>query len=427
MKKQLFNLKNVILILATGLIGMNVYGQMQIDNPGFENWDDEGTSSEEPANWNSFMTADCTLGAGLCGFAQSQHVEQSTDAHSGTYSARIWSTAPIPGVVANGNMTLGRVHMGSTTASDPANYNYTDITNPDFNQILTDRPDSLVAWVKFNPQTATDIARISASIHDSYNYRDPEDANATPHVVAHAVLNYSTTNGAWKRISIPFDYVGPSIDIQFILITFTTNMAPGGGSVNDEVFIDDVELIYNMNKVKITPVADQNLEENEVGIELTANETPLTGISVTSRQWRYSMTTGGPYNNDILGQTAPTYTPLFANAGTYYVACGTNFEGDVVTSNEVKITVTPTVGLTENEMMSFAVYATDQTLNVDFSNIDMDNASIKVLSVDGRVVAKHTLEGNKLNSIQLSVPTGIYFYSIGNGEHFYQGKVFINK
>ena len=29
------------------------------------------------------------------------------------------------------------------------------------------------------------------------------------------------------------------------MITFASNSTPGGGDVNDEVFIDDVELIYN--------------------------------------------------------------------------------------------------------------------------------------------------------------------------------------
>ena len=52
------------------------------------------------------------------------------------------------------------------------------------------------------------------------------------------------TNG-WERKSVPFAYVGPSSNPEYILITFTTNKTPGGGSAGDEVFIDDVELIYN--------------------------------------------------------------------------------------------------------------------------------------------------------------------------------------
>jgi hypothetical protein len=105
-------------------------------------------------------------------------------------------------------------------------------------------PDSIVFWVQFNAGNNADSARIHAIIHDEYNFRDPIDAASAPYTVATAGLNYGTTNG-WERKSVPFDYVGPSTTAKFILITFTTNKVPGGGSAGDEVFIDDVELIYN--------------------------------------------------------------------------------------------------------------------------------------------------------------------------------------
>lgn len=338
MKKKLFNLKKIALFCATAFLSLSTMAQMQVGNSDFENWDNVGDSEEEPTNWNSFMTADCTLGSFMCGIAQSQLIERSTDAHSGSYSARIWSKSTF-GIVANGNMTLGRVHMGSSTADDSDNYNYTDIADPDFNQPFTGNPDSLVAWVKFNPQSATDKARVSATIHNDNNYRDPDDGSATNFVVAKAVHNYNSTDDEWQRISVPFDYIGPSTDAQYILITFTTSNTPGGGSANDEVFIDDLEMIYNQNELDVTPIADQYLVENEAGTDLTANETPKPGSSVTSRQWKYATTSGGPYGNDITGETSSTYTPEFASAGTYYVVCETDFEGDVLTSNEVKIIV----------------------------------------------------------------------------------------
>jgi hypothetical protein len=48
-------------------------------------------------------------------------------------------------------------------------------------------------------------------------------------------------------MSVPFNYVAgsPAPIPAFILVTFTTNKTPGGGSNNDEVLIDDIELIYN--------------------------------------------------------------------------------------------------------------------------------------------------------------------------------------
>ncbi|WP_417266249.1 T9SS type A sorting domain-containing protein [Brumimicrobium sp.] len=336
MKKRLFNFKSLLLIIATGLLSMSTFAQMQIDNSDFEQWDDVGSTDEEPVNWNSFMTANCHL-SWQCGIAQDQQIERTTDAHSGTYAARIWSRS-VFGVVANGNMTIGRINMGSSTATDDSNFNYTNTTDPDFNQALTGKPDSLVVWVKYNPVQATSLARISATIHDNFNYRDPEDAVASPHKVAQAILNYGSTNNQWSRISIPFDYAGPATTPAFILITFTTSSIAGGGSANDEVFIDDLELIYNANEVEIAPIAVQNLFVNESGNVLTATETPNAASSVTARQWKSSTTAGGPYTA-IAGETGTTYTPSFSTAGTYYVVCETDFDGDVVVSNEVQVIV----------------------------------------------------------------------------------------
>lgn len=213
----------------------------QIDNGDMEVWDNLGTADEEPANWNSFMTA-----TGGLAFFGSQQVEQSTNvpsSSSGMYSARVYSKSTL-GIVANGNLTLGRINMGSSTPSSPDNYNYTSTGDSDFSQALTASPDSLVFWVNYNANNSSDSARVRAVIHDNYDYRDPTDAGSEPHTVAVASLNYVPTNG-WERKSVPFAFVGPSSNPEYILITFTTNKTPGGGSAGDEVFIDEVELIYN--------------------------------------------------------------------------------------------------------------------------------------------------------------------------------------
>ena len=223
------------------LISTATLFSQQIDNASMEEWDNLGISTEEPANWNSFMTA-----TGGLAFFGSQQVEQSSDVastSSGMYSARVFSRSVL-GIVANGNLTLGQINMGSSTPSSTDNYNFTNTADSDFSQILTAMPDSIVFWVQFNASNNADSARIHAIIHDEYDFRDPIDAASAQYTVAVAGLNYGTTNG-WERKSLPFDYVGPSTTAKFILITFTTNKIPGGGSAGDEVFIDDVELIYN--------------------------------------------------------------------------------------------------------------------------------------------------------------------------------------
>ena len=119
----------------------------QIDNGAMESWDNLGSSTEEPSNWNSFMSAS----GGLALFG-SQQVEQSSNvpaSSSGSYSARVFSKSTI-GIIANGNLTLGRINMGSSTPSSSQNYNYTVTGDSDFSQELTSSPDSIVFWVKYN-------------------------------------------------------------------------------------------------------------------------------------------------------------------------------------------------------------------------------------------------------------------------------------
>jgi hypothetical protein len=220
------------------------FSQQQVGNGDMELWDNVGQSSEEPSNWNSFKT-----GQGSFASFASQQVQRSTAIRTGAtgqYCVRVWSKSTL-GIVANGNLTLGKINMGSSTPSDPANYNFSQTADANFSEALTTTPDSIVFWVKYTSANASDSARVHAIIHDSYDLRDPIDANSLPHVVASAELNYSRTSGSWVRKSVPFVYVpgSPAPTPAFILLTFTTNKTPGGGSANDEVLVDDIELIYN--------------------------------------------------------------------------------------------------------------------------------------------------------------------------------------
>jgi hypothetical protein len=312
--------------------------QTQIVNLGFEDWDALGTSSEEPVGWNSFMNAQNN---GVSGFvfdlARTQKVERNTDKRpgsAGNYSARIWSNS-VFGVVANGNLTTGRIMIGSTTADSPDNHNRTLTSNSLYNQPFTGLPDSLVVWVKYSA-AAGNTARISATIHGNYDYRDPEasDPNAANFVVGRAVLNYPPTGGNWIRLSIPFDYNFPHSDPRYILITFTTNSTPGGGASGDQVFIDDLEFIY-VPRVTVAPNTAQNLIINQNGATLTVSE----NFTPVSREWKFSTVSGSGYTSFATPQTGSTLVPGFATPNTYFVVCESNHNGTIVRSNEVIINV----------------------------------------------------------------------------------------
>lgn len=253
----------------------------QIANQSFENWHTSTDSYQEPNAWHSFETATGNLAS-----AAGHHIEASTDAHSGSTSARIFATEMdyfFFKVIANGTMTTGRMNAASPTAADATgNYAYADMSKTDldgngdpFYTPLCSKPDSIVAWVKFKQGTANaqhPYATISAAITDGTFYQDPEVKTST-NVVAKAKNNeIATTNEKWKRISIPFEYTQNTVDPKAILVTISTNADAGQGSGNDEVLVDDIELIYNAKvtglKIKGQKVSDFKADQTEYTMEL---------------------------------------------------------------------------------------------------------------------------------------------------------------
>ncbi|MFM7644837.1 MAG: hypothetical protein ACKO5N_08630 [Sphingomonadales bacterium] len=225
------------------IIGLQTsFFAQQIGNSGFENWDNLGSNQEEPTNWSSFKTASGSLAS----FASKQ-VERSTSVRSGasgSYCARIWSKSTL-GIMANGVLTTGRMNMGSSNISSPENYNYSVLGDAAFSEALTQAPDSIVFWARYTA-ASSEKAGMHALIHDQFAVQDPVNSASQPYIVAEADVQFSPTNNAWKRFSVPFVYtVNTGLVPKFILLTFTTNHIPGGGSANDQVLIDDVQLIYN--------------------------------------------------------------------------------------------------------------------------------------------------------------------------------------
>lgn len=257
------------LLIIFLLLGPQFYAQ-QIGNSGFENWDNLGSNQEEPTNWSSFKTATGSFAA-----FGSKQVERSSTVRSGatgTYSARIWSKSTL-GIMANGVLTTGRMNMGSSNLSSPDNYNYTVLNDAAFSEALTLGPDSIVFWARYTAG-ASEKAGIHAVIHDQFSVQDPINAASEPYVVADANFQFSPTNNNWVRFSVPFTYtVNTGLAPKFILLTFTTNHIPGGGSANDEVLIDDVELIYNT----IGFESEVSSEQFNVFID-EANRLVLTGF-----------------------------------------------------------------------------------------------------------------------------------------------------
>ena len=222
----------------------NVYGQ-QIGNYTFEEWDSNG----EPKNWNGFKTAGGSYANMVSGEGK---VGSNSDVRPGTAgktSARVYSTSVV-GVVANGNMTTGQIIAGAMSAANTDNHNESKIGDSNFSQVLTARPDSFTVWLKYVPMSgSSSTAGFSNYIHGNHSgFTDPLTGNSSKYIVASANVSKLTTDRGWKRFSIPFDYATYTANGEspaYIMTTFNTNSTPGGGDAGEELYVDDILLIYN--------------------------------------------------------------------------------------------------------------------------------------------------------------------------------------
>jgi hypothetical protein len=383
------------------------FSQTQIGNSAFEAWEVVASPDEEPVNWSSFLTASGSLAQ----FAQSE-LDKSTDVRpgsTGTYSAHIFSQNVL-GVIANGNVTTGRINMGSATPSSANNYNSSVIADASFSEALADYPDSLVFWAKFTPINAADSARVSAILHDNYAFRDPIDGASAPHMVASAMRNYITTNGQWVRFSVPFTYSGPASTPAFLLITFTTNKTPGGGSGNDQVWIDDVELIYNPGS-NLPIIANDDVaatdEDTPVPISVLLNDIdPENDIDTAS----INIVTNGSNGTATVNTTTGviTYTPNSAFTGTdsfVYEICDGDTGNPTCDDATVTVTVSAVGGIGETSSEKVRAVIADHTLSI-FSAIPL-SGTMAVYASSGQLV----YEGD-INSHFTFSDSGLYIVRI---------------
>ena len=232
------------LLLLVVFPGVMATAQLQLENPGFEQWEDILASVtdtiREPVDWSSLKTSDdptlSTMAPDVC--------TRSQNAHSGEYSIKLTNVQSF--IVANGVATNGRMHASITPGDS---YIYTDPEDSKWNTPFTGRPDSVAGWIKYAPE-GEDVLQIQVILHKGYAQRpDPEpDVNWIADAVFTSPLN---TEGGWVRFSQPFTYNHETIPEHVLVILNSGNgFEPVAGSV---LMVDDLEMIYN------TPQSNENL------------------------------------------------------------------------------------------------------------------------------------------------------------------------
>lgn len=255
----------------------NVGDAFQIPNSNFETWT---ATSGEPQHWHGFKSASGTWAALAPGsFGQSTDKRPGS---TGNYSAVATSGSAF-GVVGNGTFTNGQLNAGSTTPTASSNHSKMDVTstakdkdgNPFYTAMLA-KPDALKTWFKFTQKTANaqyPYATISAILFDGTYYQDPENKAYTN--VAGKASNKTIEVTDWKEITVPFNFTGYTAECKAILVTMSTNATPGKGSSGDQIWADDLTLVYNAEISSVAYKGQQlTFTDGNVTLEGTFEQAP---------------------------------------------------------------------------------------------------------------------------------------------------------
>ena len=224
----------VLLALLTSLSGTYSYGQQQVDNSGFEDWEEIRSEVEEPVNWNSIKNTD---GGKMTNRLAPEVYFKSETAHSGKYSLKLVNESTV-GIIANGMVTNGAIH-GEMDKSK--SYVYTDTSQAGFSTTFMSRPDSVTGWYIYSP-VENDSAMVVVLLHEGY-ITLPDHGTKSSWYGGVKVMLGSTGSNSWKRFSAPIQYFKEG-NPKFILVVFSAGNRQNAieGST---AFFDDIKLIYN--------------------------------------------------------------------------------------------------------------------------------------------------------------------------------------
>ena len=262
--------QSIIKSLAIGLsllatVSLSAQNNYQLPNNGFESWDGSANDAE-PTHWNSFATCDGSWSS-LASSTHHYHRYGSRPGGTGSHYLTIY-TQSILGIKANGNMTTGRIHAGSLSASSSDNYNYTERSNADHSCPFTATPDSMYVWVSFYAGSGNSVAQVEAVLHGNSDFKAPNDVSNTSLYKGRAVAEFTRTTTSdsqmqWQLMKVPFVYNGTST-ANYMLVNMTTNKNPGEGDGYDSLSVDDIEFIFSawLTSIKVNGEAVEGFQKD---------------------------------------------------------------------------------------------------------------------------------------------------------------------
>ena len=284
-------------LFMTCALTAGAQGIYQFADPGFEQ---DWTNAKEPGNgWHSFVTARTEDLGSLDSFGQmfAPAPKRAAGGYQSDHSVQL-----VTGTVANanGNLTTGRINMGSTDPKNAANYNFSDIEGGQALE-FAGTPDAVTFYAKFTAGSGNTAkqSRGKFILHDEYRYCDPEKnfTGQEGHRVALAEQLIGES-ADWKQYTVPFTYDdrAEKPEKQYLLASFTTNPVPGGSS-GDVLYIDDIYFVYNSELASLMyggkPVSEitSTINLSDQVYDASKLSYTLTGKGATAER-RYNAQTG---------------------------------------------------------------------------------------------------------------------------------------
>lgn len=433
-------MRKSLLTIPALLLAAAAVAQPQMENQGFEGWENLGTNNREPVDWNSIKT-----GGGNASTPNAFVVDRSTTVRPGTggiYSCLLETKnvfVIITNVTVNGVVTNGRLEAPTLNAAD--GYIRSKVDDGAFFTALTDRPDSLVVWVNYQP-SGNDNGSFDCIMHDiqgtgltagnmgSLPASGNSQGNNTAQVIGQAGQTFTANTGGWVRASAPFVYVDQRTP-QYIL--FTATSSGQSGAVNgSKMYIDDIGLIYNITPSLSDVVAPVTATEGfPLTVNFTTTGTPAGPTNFIAELSDASGSFANPVMIGALNTTAangainadiPANTP--AGAGYKVRVTGdSEFYAPLETGIEVTQDV---VGLAEATANAVKVYGTNGLMTIDLSGVQLENPTMEVFTLSGQRVAAGRLIAGQQNRIDLSGEQGMFIVRILDADNAISKKVFID-
>ena len=398
--------QSIIKSLAIGLsllatVSLSAQNNYQLPNNGFESWDGSANDAE-PTHWNSFATCDGSWSS-LASSTHHYHRHGSRPGGTGSHYLTIY-TQSILGIKANGNMTTGRIHAGSLSASSSDNYNYTERSNADHSCPFTATPDSMYVWVSFYAGSGNSVAQVEAVLHGNSDFKAPNDVSNTSLYKGRAVAEFTRTTTSdsqmqWQLMKVPFVYNGTST-ANYMLVNMTTNKNPGEGDGYDSLSVDDIEFIYSawLTSIKVNGEAVEGFQKDNFYYSVSVEDMDALQSAVVEGVTEVADATVSVSRETISDTSVRVTLTVKAEDSVtvreYHVVLSTGMP--VVSIADVQ----------QEEALRVYPNPVENVLNVK------GDGRVMVCDVTGRVVK----EAESCGSVQIdlsSLPAGVYFVRNG--------------